>query len=529
MLQRFIVKMPQAAAIAVAAFAFSSSALAHQADAGKKCVQYDCDTDIMVNTCAFPVQTIHGCEKSEDGASLCSTIGAFNTGFVGHGESRVQVIGAIGDFSDWDWDILSPNESKKNDRVKTGNDGDAVAHSREAVVGYGCAVPDDGSVHSAGGQWRTGSRGQPALACIHTHESGGREHRHRSIRPHFQCPGEFVNNWAASCLQYKSNDELGTFLVNTCKCPVVVDACHGKHPCDESARIKTNLAPGEDIQIAPLAESEAEWAACFLDDEPYTEDIKNADGNLWTCAEIKTACSAIETVNDPAKVVTRFQAHNRETAQQQAEQPEQSQDPLAALRGTPPPTGTKTEEWLRKMKYWDGQLDPQAILEQYSNASHLYITTLENDLKAAQWLVANGADVNAKADKNITPLQLVAYWNSTEIAALLLENGADVNLKNSNGWTPLYQAARGNSFETAKLLLENGADVNAKAEDGAVPLHEAAGRKTTETAALLLENGAEVNAKDKYGGTPLDWALYDKRPEMLSLLHAHGGKCNKRC
>ena len=491
MLQRFIVKMPQAAAVAVVAFAFSSSALAHQADAGKECIQYDCDTDIMANTCAFPVQTIHGCEKSDDGASLCSTIGAFNTGFIGHGESRVQVIGAIGDFSDWDWDILSPNESKKNDRVKTGNDGDAVAHSREAVVGYGCAVPDDGSVHSAGGQWRTGSRGQPALACIHTHESGGREHRHRSIRPHFQCPGEFVNNWAASCLQYKSNDELGTFLVNTCKCSVVVDACHGKHPCDESANIKTNLAPGEDVQIAPLAESEAEWAACFLDDEPYTEDIKNAGGNLWTCAEIKTACSAIETVNDPAKVATRFQAHNRETAQQQSGQSEQPQDPLAALRGAPPPTDTKTEEWLREKEYWNGQLNPQAIIEDYGNESHLHVAARVNDLKAAQWLIANGADVNAKDEGSDTPLHHAAQYGTHEMVALLLKNGADVNAENENGWTILHFAVWGNSIETA---------------------------------ALLLENGADVNAKGKWRTTPLDSATIEKSNEMQALLRAHGGK-----
>ena len=184
-----------------------------------------------------------------------------------------------------------------------------------------------------------------------------------------------------------------------------------------------------------------------------------------------------------------------------AEAQNAEEDPLAALRGTPPPTGTKTEEALRGHDVWGGQLDVNARVKYGvvgifagDNISHLHVAVRESDTEAARWLIANGADVNAKDDDGETPFH--GIW-SAEIVKLLIANGADVNAKNDDGMTPLHRKAQfGSAAEIAKVLIDNG---------------------------------AEVNAKSKDGWTPLDWAIWGKRSAVQSLLRQHGGRCNKKC
>ena len=153
---------------------------------------------------------------------------------------------------------------------------------------------------------------------------------------------------------------------------------------------------------------------------------------------------------------------------------------LALLRGTPPP---RTENFKA------GELNADS-------QSHLSEAARGNDIKAVQWLLANGAEVNAKDDDGDTPLHLAARRNSSEAAAVLLANGAEVNAKNNAGETPLHAAAFWNSSEAA---------------------------------AVLLANGAEVNAKNIDGFTPLDPAIYKGYSKLQSLLRKHGGRCNWAC
>ncbi len=108
-----------------------------------------------------------------------------------------------------------------------------------------------------------------------------------------------------------------------------------------------------------------------------------------------------------------------------------------------------------------------------------------------------------------------------EIAELLIANDADVNAKAEDGDTPLQYAV--NTKEVAELLIENGADVNAKDFEGWTPLHGAAGIGHMKIAELLITKGANVNAKDGVGFTPLDVAITFKT-QTADLLRKHGGK-----
>jgi len=59
----------------------------------------------------------------------------------------------------------------------------------------------------------------------------------------------------------------------------------------------------------------------------------------------------------------------------------------------------------------------------------------------------------------------------TDVTNILIKAGADVNAKDQNGITPLQIAIIESKFEIAKLLVEAGADVNAKDQNGITPLN----------------------------------------------------------
>ncbi|MGA2113246.1 MAG: ankyrin repeat domain-containing protein [Bryobacteraceae bacterium] len=132
--------------------------------------------------------------------------------------------------------------------------------------------------------------------------------------------------------------------------------------------------------------------------------------------------------------------------------------------------------------------------------------------------------VVTKNEKGSTPLHLAAATSQKDISELLIANKADVNAKANDGTTPLHQAAFDGSVEVASVLLANGADVGAKENGGYTPLHAAAvmGRKAV--AELLIANRADVNAKANDGTTPLRAALGQHHSDVADVLRQHGGQ-----
>jgi quinoprotein dehydrogenase-associated probable ABC transporter substrate-binding protein len=101
----------------------------------------------------------------------------------------------------------------------------------------------------------------------------------------------------------------------------------------------------------------------------------------------------------------------------------------------------------------------------------LAIAAQNGKIKAAQALVAAGADVNAPVAKGgYTPLMLAAISGSTDLTAALLGHGAKVNAVNPGGVTALMIAAANNHPHVAELLLKSGADPNARSQDGRTAL-----------------------------------------------------------
>ncbi len=101
----------------------------------------------------------------------------------------------------------------------------------------------------------------------------------------------------------------------------------------------------------------------------------------------------------------------------------------------------------------------------------LAIAAQNGKIKAAEALIAAGADVNAPVAKGgYTPLMLAAISGSTDLTAALLDHGAQVNAVNPGGVTALMIAAANNHPRVAEALLKSGADPNARSQDGRTAL-----------------------------------------------------------
>jgi len=179
-------------------------------------------------------------------------------------------------------------------------------------------------------------------------------------------------------------------------------------------------------------------------------------------------------------------------------------------------------------------------------AGPIHTAAKNGDLARVQKELDGGADVNAKDDWGLTPLD----WADGETADLLREHGGksgaefsihvaaglgnaeavkqhldagvNVNAKDKYGGTPLHSAAWEGHKEVVELLIAEGADVNAKDVDEWTALHMA---YTREVAVLLIDNGADVNAKTDDGQTPLDVAVDEGlADELADFLRKRGGK-----
>lgn len=93
-----------------------------------------------------------------------------------------------------------------------------------------------------------------------------------------------------------------------------------------------------------------------------------------------------------------------------------------------------------------------------SGETGLHIVTRDRDGGWINFLIAEGADVNARDRDGNTPLILAATQRFGDGIRLLIAGGAQVNAQNRNGETALIKAVAAHDLPTVRLLMENGAD-----------------------------------------------------------------------
>lgn len=116
----------------------------------------------------------------------------------------------------------------------------------------------------------------------------------------------------------------------------------------------------------------------------------------------------------------------------------------------------------------------------------------KGDLHGLERSLYRGFSVNTRDPftQNYTPLMIAAREGETAIAEFLVRNGADVNAKTRDGHTALMMAVYNRNLEIVVLLLRSGADVHAKTKQGHTAWTEATLEDSQKIKELLFSSGA---------------------------------------
>ena len=130
-----------------------------------------------------------------------------------------------------------------------------------------------------------------------------------------------------------------------------------------------------------------------------------------------------------------------------------------------------TEEIAQGMPKWNAKPADPAIIPSFDNlkpkGDSIWSAAAEGNLNSVKKYLAKGLDINAKGGSlKSSALLSATLYDQVKMAEFLIQNGADVNAKGDDGGTALHAAAFLGQYEIAKLLIQNGADVNAKNNEG---------------------------------------------------------------
>lgn len=125
-----------------------------------------------------------------------------------------------------------------------------------------------------------------------------------------------------------------------------------------------------------------------------------------------------------------------------------------------------------------------------------------------EYLISQGADVNATAKNGTTAFMGTAIEGRIEVATILIQNGAKVNVRTTDyGDTALYRAVEKDKFDFVECLLSVGADIDVQDDFKVTPLMKAAGNGSITSVKMLVAKGADVNLQDDVGRTALIYAV----------------------
>lgn len=171
-----------------------------------------------------------------------------------------------------------------------------------------------------------------------------------------------------------------------------------------------------------------------------------------------------------------------------------------------------------------------------TNFSPLHYAAWQGEYETSKFLIANGANINAKSYSDNTPLHYAAGKENRchgggnlseghfQTVKLLINHGAEIDPRNGRGETPLQNAAECDALDIARLLIAHGANVNNRSNQYSVL--ETARR---DIAFLLINSGAKVDTFEKYtGDSPLTLAIENQDMELVEVILQRGVDLNRR-
>ncbi len=207
---------------------------------------------------------------------------------------------------------------------------------------------------------------------------------------------------------------------------------------------------------------------------------------------------------------------------------------------------------MRAAAEWEAKAIPimTKLLERGASVKGSFYAAAEcGNLKAMEFLLQHGADVNETGSSGISGLACASLKGDLKTVRFLLDRGADLSKENTQ-YNALYYALFNGHTEIADLLIEKGIDTsgalvlaaekgqvsimkklftrevntNETNTDGYTPLTVAVIRGGYDAVQFLIENGVDVNHPDKNGMTALQYAQEFEDQKMIKLLKNAGAK-----
>ena len=160
----------------------------------------------------------------------------------------------------------------------------------------------------------------------------------------------------------------------------------------------------------------------------------------------------------------------------------------------------------------DAGADPDAATPEGETA--LLTVSRTGRADAVRLLLDRGADPNrAEGWRGQTALMWAAAEDNLAAAEALLAGGANVHARSTGGFSPLAFAVRAGHLAMTRLLVEAGASPEETLFDGTSALVLATRNGHYELGAYLLDAGADPNADDQ-GWTALHEIKWTRRPNL---------------
>ena len=157
----------------------------------------------------------------------------------------------------------------------------------------------------------------------------------------------------------------------------------------------------------------------------------------------------------------------------------------------------------------------------------LLIAAREGHDQMIQFLLDQGADINAQSGGYGNALQVASSEGHNNAVQILLENEADVNTQGGIYGNALQAASAHNHCKVVQTLLDNEADVNTQGGLYGNALRAASAGGHEKVVQMLLNNEANVNAQDGYHyGNALQAALYQGHNKVVQMLLDNGADIN---